>query len=175
MTVRSVLMTAAVILGLVSVVPEARAERHEVYWQAGVDFLNGPRELIVGLGGGPGYRCHLSDAWQVAGEARFLMAAGNRAAVALGGEYSFGSGAWRPSIGLFSHVYFGHKVAIIDSDNPEPVAVPGVAFALHLSPLSFRNQRYSATALAVSPAVAVTSSPFPVGVSITLLAVGARF
>ena len=72
-------------------------------------------------------------------------------------------------------MYFGHKVALIDSDDPEPVAVPGVAFALRLSPLHFSNERYSATALAVSPAMTVTSSPSSVGVSITLLAVGARF
>lgn len=175
MTVRGIVVMTAVILGLIAAVPQARAERHEVYWQAGVDFLNGPRELIVGLGGGPGYRFHVSDSWQLAGEARFLMMAGNRVSVALGGEYAFGSGSWRPSIGVFSHVYLGHTVAIIDSDNPEPVALPAIAFALRLSPLHFSNERYTATALAVSPAVAVTSSPFPVGFSITLLAVGARF
>jgi hypothetical protein len=175
MLTRSIVAIAAVILGLIAVVPRAHAERHEVYWQAGADFLNGPRELIAGLGSGPGYRFHVSESWQLASEVRFLMVAGNRVSVALGGEYGFGSGLWRPSIGIFSHVYFGHKIAIVDSDDPEPVALPGIAFALRLSPLNFSNERYTATALAVSPAVAVTTSPFPVGFSITLLAVGARF
>jgi hypothetical protein len=174
---RSVVNVTTVILWLLLVAPQARAERHELYWQAGADFLNGPRELIAGLGSGPGYRFHLDDSWRLASEVRFLVVAGNRVSLALGGEYGFDLGAdsWRPSIGIFGHVYVGHQLLIVDSDNPEPAALPSMAVSLRLSPLHFSDEHYSATVLAVSPAVGVTSSPMPMGFFITVLAVGARF
>jgi hypothetical protein len=172
---RSMLAMAALILGVTAVVPQARAQRHELYWQAGADFLNGPNELIAGIGGGPGYRFLASESWQLMAETRFLVMAGNRVSMAVGGAYEFGSGSWRPSVGIFGHLYLGHRLLIIDSDDPEPASLPAVALALRLSPLQFTNARYSVTALALSPAVGVTSSPLPVGFSLTLLAVGARF
>jgi hypothetical protein len=176
---RSALVVTAVIVWLLALAPRAHAERHELYWQAGADVLTGPRELVAGIGSGPGYRFHAREPWRLVGEARFLIMAGNRVSLAIGGEYDFdfdfGSGSWRPSIGIFGHVYLGHRLVIVDSDDPTPVTLPTMALSLRLSPLHFMNERYSATALALSPAVGVSSRPWPVGFSITLLAVGARF
>lgn len=175
MTMRSIIAWMALLLGTTAVVSRAHAQRHEVYWQAGADFLNGPRELLVGVGSGPGYRFQVAESWQLMTEARFLVMAGNRVSLAVGGAYELGSGAWRPSIGIVSHLYLGHRVLVIDSDDPEPDSLPPVALALRLSPLEFHDMRYSVSALSLSPAVAVTSSPLPVGFSLTLLAVGIRF
>lgn len=175
MTMRRIIALTAVLLGTIAVVPRAQAQRHEVYWQAGADFLNGPRELLVGLGSGPGYRFRVAESWQLTTEARFLMMAGNRVSLAVGGAYELGSGAWRPTIGVFSHLYLGHRVLVIDSDDPEPESLPTIALALRLSPLEFHDMRYSVSALSLSPAVAVTGSPLPVGFSLTLLAIGVRF
>lgn len=144
-------------------------------WQAGADFLSGPKELVAGFGSGPGYRFHVSESWQLAAEMRFLMMAGNLVSVGLGGAYGLRVGLWRPKIGLFGHVYFGQRLVIVDSNEPEPPALPTISLALHLSPLHFDNGRYSATVLEVSPAIAVTSQPMPFGFSITVLSVGARF
>jgi hypothetical protein len=172
---RQALALTALILCMCAATTQARAQRHEPFWQAGADFLSGPNELVAGIGSGPGYRFHLTESWHLAAEIRFLMMAGNRVSVGLGGAYGFCSGLWRPTIGVFSHVYLGQEFVIVNSNEPEPPALPTISLALRLSPLHFDDGRYSATVLAVSPAVAVTSKPLPFGFSITLLAVGARF
>jgi hypothetical protein len=172
---RQIAALTALMLCLCTTATRARAERHEVYWQAGADFLSGPHELVAGFGGGPGYGYHVSESWCLAAEMRFLMMVGNRVSAGLGAVYGFRSGLWRPTIGVFSHVYLGQEFVIVDSNEPEPPALPAISLALRLSPLHFDDGRYSATVLAVSPAIAVTSKPLPFGFSITLLSVGARF
>jgi hypothetical protein len=154
---------------------EPQAQPHEFYWHAGADYLAGARELTAGLGSGPGYRLHLSENLEMAGEMRYLVLAGNRVTLAAGGAYAFRSGFWRPSIGIFGQVFLGQRILVIDSDHPDPVSVPAVSVSLRLSPLQFRSGRYTATVLAVSPALGVTSRHIPVGFSIVLLALGARF
>jgi hypothetical protein len=172
---RQIPALAALILCMCAAAPQAGAQRHEPYWQVGADYLSGPNELAAGIGSGPGYRFHLSESWHLAAEIRFLMMAGNRVSVGLGGAYGFRAGLWRPTIGVFSHLYLGQQFTIVDSNEPEPPALPTISLALLLSPLHFDDGRYSATVLAVSPAIAVTSKPLPFGFSITLLSVGARF
>lgn len=172
---RQILALATLVLCMCAGTPRAGAQRHEPYWQAGADFLSGPKEVVAGIGSGPGYRFHVSESWRLAAEMRFLMMAGHRISVGVGGAYGFRSGLWRPTIGVFSHVYLGQPLVVVNSDDPEPPALPTVSLSLRLSPLHFDDGRYAATVLDVSPAIAVTSQPWPVGFSITFLSVGARF
>ena len=147
---------------------------HEIYWHTGFAFLSGPDRVAAGLGGGPGYRLHLSERWSVDAEASWLVAAGNVVALSVGGNYSLRFGWYQPLGGIRAGTIFGAHIRTLTSDHPRPP--PGAAFfaQLSLAPLRFAAGRFSASALEVRFGFA-TSRDSPARVlSLTILAVGVR-
>ncbi len=163
------------ILWPASVLAQSSVSRHEVYWHAGVSYLSGPQRLIVGLGSGPGYRYDVTDTLSIASKLEFLVLAGNTVSLSAGAEYAARTGVWRPSLGSFVRMFGGSHLTVIDSDRPELPTVPLMSVDVHLSPLRFRNQRFSTDLLALSLSIGLDQTSWATGFSLTLLAAGIRF
>lgn len=155
--------------------PPAPSYHSEIYVPVGLALYSGPERLVVGLGGGLGYRYLLSEVSSLFAEARLGWFTGLIGTVTVGGSIGLHVRAWNPQLGLALLLFFGDGVRVLSSQAPE--VPPPVAFApaLRIAPLRFVSGRYFASALTVDLGCGLAGRNCSLALSGTLLETGLRF
>ncbi len=155
--------------------PEALAARNEVTWRVGGEVTTGPGHLAGGVGGGPGYRRYLTDAWSVSAEVQWLLLAGNTVWITTGTSYEPLRGEYRPYAGLFVSAVFGSHLRTLSSESPRTGWFPPLGLQLGVAPLRFVSGRVVASALEARFGVGTSRERPALVLSVSLVEVGVRF
>ncbi|MFM2415321.1 MAG: hypothetical protein RL385_44 [Pseudomonadota bacterium] len=153
----------------------ALAAEHEVYAVSGAGYLSSPSRLLAGVGGGPGYRLHLTPALAVHTEVRWLGLLGNAWSISAGGIYSMAMGPWRPGAGLQITGFLGDQVRIVSSTAPDPVSPFGVSLQARFVPLRFEQGSAQCSVLGFDLGGGIDHGHASFSLLFSLLEIGYRF
>ena len=153
----------------------ARFVQHEAYFASGFSSYASDRRLLVGLGGGPGYRLGLGRHFTAYAEARWLVYTGAVFTGALGFLYRLRIESWEPIVGLQGTAYAGDSLRVVSSATPDSPAPIAWAVQARLGLLRFVHEPFTVTSLALDWGYGADSGTLATAISLTFLDIGFRF
>lgn len=151
------------------------APRSEIYVPVGLSAFAGQSHLLVGLGGGIGYRYAASDRVSLYADARLGHYTGTIGTLTAGVTLGLQRRAWNPQLGLGGLLFLGDGVRILSSSQPSVPAKSAFALALRISPLRFVHGRLSGSALSTDLGCGLEPSGCVLALSVSILETGIRF
>jgi hypothetical protein len=156
-------------------VPSSDRKIHEVYLSSGFTYFGSDRRVVAGLGGGPGYRIHLTSRVALFAEVRYVAYVGNAYTGAMGTTFEFDLGPLRPMVGLQAIAYGGDSVRVISSARPDaPSAVAGAA-QIRLVPLRLIEGSYAVSFVSADVGLGVDAGSRALALTFNLLDIGIQF
>ena len=156
-------------------VPAPATQRSEIYVPVGLAAFAGQSHLLVGLGGGIGYRYAASDRVSLYVDARLGQYTGTVGTVAGGASLGLHHRGWNPQLGLGFLAFLGDGVRILSSSEPTLPPKAAFALALRVSPLRFVYGRLSGSALSTDLGCGLEPSGCVLAMSVSILETGIRF
>jgi len=152
----------------------ASAADHEVYGLVGGGYFGGIERVLVGFGGGAGYRIHPTRSWAFGVEGRWLWYGGNAFTGALSAVYApRNTRTWSPAFGLVALAGAGDQLRVFSSASPD-VPSPWTVWAMvRLAPLRFANADFSVTVLGIDASTGLDAPGRSIAVALSVLEVGA--
>jgi len=160
--------------------PTAHAEsfvlHSEIYVPVGLTLFSSGSRLLVGVGGGLGYRYDLGEIWSIFTEGKTNFYTGSFGSLTMGITGKFRYRSWSPELGIGGMLVLGEGIRVLDSTDPTvPPPVAG-AITTRISPLRFVRGRFTASVLSVDVGCGIdTRSRCAFALSVALLETGLRF
>lgn len=153
----------------------AYAIGHEPYATVGGGYFGGISHVVVGLGGGAGYRLHLDNAFSLYMESRWLLYGGNAFTTSLGALYTFHVRGWAPAAGLQLTASWGQQLRVIDASMPDVPSLLAFSAQIRIAPLRFVRGQFTVAALIVDLGAGLEAGRPAIALSFSIAEIGVRF
>ena len=161
----------------VSLVPDRHStERsvHEPYLTTGISYYSSERRVLAGVGGGVGYRLHLTREVSLYAEGRWLVYLGNSFVAASGGSYEFSLGPFDSLVGLQGALFGGDHVDVISSTHPAAPSPVAWAAQVRLAPLRLVREPFAVSLLSVDIGFGIDDGSRGFALTVTIMDIGIR-